>query len=181
LRGRAIPVLHDDSIREAVEHHRPELDSLAGWGDALELPITRPLMPHVIRAPVVFCDKCLDHRLEVWARHPPCSNLHLRVFRQLATRLVDDIEDAAVERLVHVSPNVRFVRLAVPREIAEPIGGGSPVIVLEAMKLEHELIAETDATFERLDVKVGDAVSGGQLLASARTPDGQPATHSFKA
>jgi hypothetical protein len=37
--------------------------------------------------------------------------LHLRVFRQLATRLVDDIEDAAVERLVHVSPNVRCVRL----------------------------------------------------------------------
>ena len=105
------PVLHDDSIREAVEDHSPEVDVLASWSNALELPFMRPLVPHVIRDPVVFRDECLDRCVEVWERRPPCSNLLLRVFRQLATRLVDDIEDAAVERLIHVSPNVRFVRL----------------------------------------------------------------------
>jgi hypothetical protein len=68
-------------------------------------------VPQVIRDPVVFRDECLDRRVEVWERRPPCPNLHLRVFRELATRLVQEIEDAPVEGLIDVSPSVRFVRL----------------------------------------------------------------------
>src|SRR5262249_48262449 len=90
------PVLHDNCIREAVEDHRPELDALAGRGNALELPFMSPLVPHVISDPVVFCNECLDRRVEVWERRPPCFNFHLRVLCQLATRLVYDIEDATV-------------------------------------------------------------------------------------
>ena len=92
LRGRAIPSSPLRFIREAVEHHRPELDALAGRGDALERPFMRPLVPHVIRDPVVFRDECLDRRVKVGERIPPRHDQLLRVFGQLATRLIDDIE-----------------------------------------------------------------------------------------
>ena len=51
------------------------------------------------------------------------------------------------------------------RTIDEAVRAGAPVIVLEAMKMEHELVAEADSTIQRLEVGVGDTVEAGQLLA----------------
>ncbi|HEX3510257.1 MAG TPA: carboxyl transferase domain-containing protein, partial [Solirubrobacteraceae bacterium] len=59
--------------------------------------------------------------------------------------------------------------VAVPRTIDEAVRAGAPVIVLEAMKMEHELLADADGTVERLEVKVGDNVEEGQLLAVLAT------------
>ncbi|MEO6859177.1 MAG: carboxyl transferase domain-containing protein [Solirubrobacteraceae bacterium] len=64
--------------------------------------------------------------------------------------------------------------VAVTRAIDEAVSAGAPVIVLEAMKMEHELVADVDATVERLEVKVGDNVEEGQLLA-VLAHDGSPA------
>jgi acetyl-CoA carboxylase carboxyltransferase component len=61
--------------------------------------------------------------------------------------------------------------VAVPRMIDEAVRAGAPVIVLEAMKMEHELLADADATVQRLEVKVGDSVVEGQLLAVLATDD----------
>jgi acetyl-CoA carboxylase carboxyltransferase component len=55
--------------------------------------------------------------------------------------------------------------VAVPHRIDETVRAGAPVIVLEAMKMEHELVAEADATLQQLEVGVGDNVEEGQLLA----------------
>jgi len=46
----------------------------------------------------------------------------------------------------------------------EQVGAGSALIVLEAMKMEHEVIAQTDGVVRRVEVAVGDAVEEGQLL-----------------
>jgi acetyl-CoA carboxylase carboxyltransferase component len=46
----------------------------------------------------------------------------------------------------------------------DPVGAGSALIVLEAMKMEHEVIAQTDGVVRRVEVAVGDAVEEGQLL-----------------
>jgi acetyl-CoA carboxylase carboxyltransferase component len=64
--------------------------------------------------------------------------------------------------------------VAVPMRTDEAVRAGAPVIVLEAMKMEHELLADTDATIERLEVKVGDNVEEGQLLAVLATNGGTP-------
>ena len=64
--------------------------------------------------------------------------------------------------------------VAVPMGTDDAVRAGTPVIVLEAMKMEHELLAETDATVERLEVKVGDNVEEGQLLAVLATNGGLP-------
>jgi acetyl-CoA carboxylase carboxyltransferase component len=69
------------------------------------------------------------------------------------------------------------VAVASPSNVLAPFSGtvialaegqvraGAAVVVLEAMKMEHEVIAEVDGVVERLEVAVGDTVDEGQLLA----------------
>jgi acetyl-CoA carboxylase carboxyltransferase component len=56
------------------------------------------------------------------------------------------------------------VVVALPRGVSERVGAGAPVAVLEAMKMEHEVLAETDGVVDELAVAIGDAVEEGQLL-----------------
>jgi acetyl-CoA carboxylase carboxyltransferase component len=56
------------------------------------------------------------------------------------------------------------VAIAFARE--EHVGAGSPLVVIEAMKMEHEVLAGVDGTIRSLAVAVGDAVQEGQLLAT---------------
>jgi acetyl-CoA carboxylase carboxyltransferase component len=56
------------------------------------------------------------------------------------------------------------VVVAIPFARAERVGAGSALVVLEAMKMEHEVIAEIDGVVGVLAVAVGDAVQEGQLL-----------------
>ena len=55
--------------------------------------------------------------------------------------------------------------IAVGHEPGETIGAGSAVVVLESMKMEHEVIAAVDGVLRRLEVAVGETVEAGQLLA----------------
>jgi acetyl-CoA carboxylase carboxyltransferase component len=47
----------------------------------------------------------------------------------------------------------------------EWIGAGEALVVLEAMKMEHEVVAEVDGVVRSIDVAVGDTVEPGQRLA----------------
>ncbi len=62
--------------------------------------------------------------------------------------------------------------IAIAHRADEPVPAGSAVIVLEAMKMEHEVIAERGGVVRRVDVAVGDTVSEGQLLAILDAGDG---------
>ncbi|MGA9859741.1 MAG: carboxyl transferase domain-containing protein, partial [Solirubrobacteraceae bacterium] len=46
----------------------------------------------------------------------------------------------------------------------QTVSAGDPVVVIEAMKMEHEIVAERDAVVAELAVTPGDAVIEGQLL-----------------
>ena len=54
----------------------------------------------------------------------------------------------------------------------ERVSAGSPVVVIEAMKMEHEVVADRDATVARLAVQVGDTVTEGQPLAVLAAANG---------
>jgi hypothetical protein len=56
------------------------------------------------------------------------------------------------------------------------VSAGGPVVVIEAMKMEHEVVAESDATIARLAVGVGDTVTEGQPLAVLAPADGPAPT-----
>jgi len=63
--------------------------------------------------------------------------------------------------------------VALPRAPEEPVSAGTPIVILEAMKMEHELLAERDGVLSRVAVAVGDTVAEGQLLAVLEAaPDG---------
>jgi acetyl-CoA carboxylase carboxyltransferase component len=47
----------------------------------------------------------------------------------------------------------------------EWIGAGEPLVVLEAMKMEHEVLAEIDGVVRSVEVAIGDTVEQGQRLA----------------
>ena len=55
-----------------------------------------------------------------------------------------------------------------------PLAAGEPVVVLEAMKMEHEVVAETPGTVTALHVAVGDTVDEGQPVAELAGGAGEP-------
>jgi acetyl-CoA carboxylase carboxyltransferase component len=62
--------------------------------------------------------------------------------------------------------------VATPASADQYVRAGAPVVVIEAMKMEHEVVAERDATVERLDVEIGQTVEEGQALAVLGPPNG---------
>jgi acetyl-CoA carboxylase carboxyltransferase component len=56
------------------------------------------------------------------------------------------------------------VVVEIARGPREEVGAGTPVVVLEAMKMEHEVLAEGSGVVRSVEVAVGDAVEEGQLL-----------------
>jgi acetyl-CoA carboxylase carboxyltransferase component len=83
----------------------------------------------------------------------------------------DDLAVAAIEQTAVKAPFAGVV-VALPRAVSERVGAGSPVAVLEAMKMEHEVLAETDGVVGELAVAIGDAVEEGQLLLTLAPADG---------
>jgi acetyl-CoA carboxylase carboxyltransferase component len=67
------------------------------------------------------------------------------------------------------------VVVAVACDAGEHVGAGTPLLVLEAMKMEHEVLAETDGIVRSVEVAVGDAVEEGQLLAVLEPRMAEPA------
>jgi propionyl-CoA carboxylase alpha chain/3-methylcrotonyl-CoA carboxylase alpha subunit len=61
--------------------------------------------------------------------------------------------------------------VAVPAEAGQPIARGCPVVVLEAMKMEHALVAPFDGVVVELPVRPGDQVTEGALLAKVCPPE----------
>jgi acetyl-CoA carboxylase carboxyltransferase component len=83
----------------------------------------------------------------------------------------DDLAVAATEQTAVNAPFAGVV-VALPRAVSERVGAGAPVAVLEAMKMEHEVLAETDGVVGELAVAIGDAVEEGQLLLTLAPADG---------
>jgi acetyl-CoA carboxylase carboxyltransferase component len=73
------------------------------------------------------------------------------------------------------------VVVAVEQAPGVQVAPGAALIVIEAMKMEHEVLAEAGGVVRRVEVAVGDAVQAGELLVvldsgelpGAETPDGK--------
>jgi acetyl-CoA carboxylase carboxyltransferase component len=77
--------------------------------------------------------------------------------------LSDDLAMASSTELA-VTAEFAGVVVAIAHGADEQVGAGTPLVVLEAMKMEHEVLAQTDGVVRRVAVAVGDAVQEGQLL-----------------
>jgi acetyl-CoA carboxylase carboxyltransferase component len=65
--------------------------------------------------------------------------------------------------------------IAIARAPDDPVTAGSAVVVLEAMKMEHEVIADVDGVVRSVEVSVGETVDQGQQLA-VLIAGGQPSS-----
>ena len=63
--------------------------------------------------------------------------------------------------------------VAVPAKPGGTVAKGQPVVVLEAMKMEHALVAPFDGVVETVGVAVGDQVADGTVLATVKAPEAQ--------
>ena len=57
-------------------------------------------------------------------------------------------------------------------EVGDTVAQGQPLVVLEAMKMEHEVVANAGGVVQALDVAVGDQVAAGQQLVVIGQSDG---------
>ncbi len=136
-------------------------------GLSMEFGGTNDRLQFVPREGAVF-DMCLGNALErvsvAWSgRDLDLSTLRGRCKLHWIDPFVADIsEAAATARIVAPMPGT------VTRILAEPGVGlqrGAPLIVLEAMKMEHTLRAPADGRLKALKCAVGDFVQEGTELA----------------
>ena len=67
--------------------------------------------------------------------------------------------------------------IAIARQPDDPVAQGEAVVVLEAMKMEHEIVAGSSGVVRQIQVEVGETVDEGQVLAVLEPADGaEPAT-----
>ena len=78
------------------------------------------------------------------------------------------ISEAAADRELRAPMNGKIV--AVLAAEGERVARGQRLVIMEAMKMQHEMVARIDGLVERLPVRVGDQVATRQLLA-ALAPD----------
>ena len=56
--------------------------------------------------------------------------------------------------------------LAVKKNVGDAVKSGDVILVLEAMKMENDIVAPQDGTVASINVSVGDSVESGALLAT---------------
>ena len=73
---------------------------------------------------------------------------------------------SGAEGAVKVSAPMHGKILAIKANVGQALKKGDVVMVLEAMKMENEIVAPADGTVAGINVAVGDSVESGDTLAS---------------
>lgn len=58
-------------------------------------------------------------------------------------------------------------------DVGDTVTAGQPLIWLEAMKMEHTITAPDDGVLTQLNVKAGQQVEVGAVLARVEAPEGE--------
>jgi len=97
--------------------------------------------------------------------------LRPRTRRAPAATVSDDLRVASDSQHSVTAPFAGVV-VAIPHRRQQHVDADSPLVVLEAMKMEHEVLAGVEGVLHAIAVEVGDAVAEGQLLATlASSPE----------
>jgi len=86
------------------------------------------------------------------------------IFDDLSFEPAASAQDAAASGSLRAPINGRVVKVL--RQAGETVKRGEPILVLEAMKMEHVLPAPHEGSVAELHVQEGDQVSPGQTLGS---------------
>ena len=56
--------------------------------------------------------------------------------------------------------------LSIEKNVGDTVEAGATIIILEAMKMENEIVAPQAGTIASMNVTVGQAVEAGEVLAT---------------
>ena len=99
----------------------------------------------------------LKHQITLWYQSRPWS------FKRIDNIAAFSSSDAAIDELVSPMPgNVIELKVAV----GDVVKTGDTLIVVEAMKMEHSILAPIDATVKEIFFQQGDQVEDGDRLIS---------------
>ncbi len=97
---------------------------------------------------------------------------------RLVARVQDEVSRALAEFGGSTGSGALEVRAPMPGvvvsievEPGQKVEEGQPVIVVEAMKMQNELTAESAGVVERVEVKPGDTVDGDAVLVILKPPE----------
>ena len=54
----------------------------------------------------------------------------------------------------------------VKAKVGDPVKNGTVIAILEAMKMENDIVADRDGTIASINVNKGDSVSTGTVIAT---------------
>lgn len=131
-------------------------------GDAAPLPVAARLAPD---GRLVVDLGAARHALDVITtgdRVTVFAPFGRATFREIDPRDAAAAHHTHADRLVAPMPGA-VVQVLVA--VGERVAAGSPLVVVEAMKMEHVVRAPHDGVVERIDVAVGDVVAEGVELA----------------
>jgi 3-methylcrotonyl-CoA carboxylase alpha subunit len=83
--------------------------------------------------------------------------------------LARDDDDAGGGNVIRAPMSGKLIRLNAAK--GDDVKKGAPLAVLEAMKMEHTLVAGADGTVEEVGAEAGDQVEEGQMLISLAVAD----------
>jgi acetyl-CoA carboxylase carboxyltransferase component/biotin carboxyl carrier protein len=92
--------------------------------------------------------------------------------RRSTAALRNDLAVSANSELTVTAPFAGVV-VSVAHAADERVSAGAPLVVLEAMKMEHEVLAEAGGVVRSVEVTTGEAVEEGQVLLVLSTLDGE--------
>src|ERR1700704_6500835 len=78
--------------------------------------------------------------------------------------VVRDDARMSVDSEIAILAPMAGVVVAVAHEAGESVRAGTALVVLESMKMEHEVVAGADGVVRRVAILAGDAVEEGQVL-----------------
>ncbi len=137
----------------------PSGGSLAAGGDLRDGRLTAVIDGHKIVAGVAFVDAAIHLWIE--GKHHAFS-----IVDPLAALAGLEVEE---DRLT--APMSGKI-IAVLAEAGQEIEAGMPILILEAMKMEHTITAPTDGTVHTVHFAVGDQVDEGAELVAFEAREG---------
>ncbi|WP_448640305.1 carboxyl transferase domain-containing protein [Geodermatophilus sp. URMC 63] len=155
--GGEVSPRYDSLLAKVVVHDRDLPRALAGAGRALaELDVAgvatnRDLLAALLALPEVAAGQATTDLVDA----------------RLAELVPDRPADApvAVDGVLPVTAPLSGAVVEVAAGEGDAVAAGAPVVVLEAMKMEHVVIAPAGGVLTGLAVRVGDVVTAGAVLA----------------
>jgi len=87
------------------------------------------------------------------------------------TRALSDLGGAVTSGPANVCAPMPGLVVSIPVQVGDTVTTGQAVVVVEAMKMQNELAAESDGVVAGIEVAVGDTVSGGAVLVRLEAPE----------